>query len=479
MRGKVWELLLKPVKNNRILIWDTDKRGANKGYDAAVVNLLKQPESMDMLRGFLHSLPESNEVCVVLGNKYSYQAILGRSAGFFKSAYSLHKIKNVLKSAGFKRQRFYPLLPRGNNMFEIVLDNNGTGRKKSSVKDCLTNFPLMRFFLPAYAVVAGKNGTIGSNFIEACVQAIGIGKPYKCIMGHPDTLLIISDDKIVRIPLDHLSRVRCRINQIALKGLSRTMMAGFAPHFLSGGSFLSQTYSCETKVLGVVVDEPIPRMEVLVQKAAELITRFHEETCKGIILNEAAYQRLFGREFSILKSYVNEEYKGRLGQVEEDLKRQVMGKELRVVWCHGDYKIENVLFDDRNWEVSGVIDWDLSRENGLPLLDIFYLLLYKDSLFSKKSIGRVLRERALKMDFTALERSVISAYAAQIKVSEEFWPALLVMFWVNHISRRCYQQLLVEGIANSQWIRDEVYSVIDSSLVLSSRKSSGSKTCLK
>lgn len=461
---KVWELLLRPIKNNRILRRDADCADFDSGYEAAVVNLLGQAEPINRLRLILSdsfdALSDAGEVCLVFGNKYSYQAMLGRNNVFFKTAYSLAAIKNILSDAGFKRQNVYPLLPRGRNMFEIVF-SAGNEIMSSGLKGRLLRSRLAYSFLPAYAVVAGKKKAAGNSFIEALINSAGISRPYKCIMGHPNMLVIIAKDRIVRLPFDRLSGVRCRVNNMALKTLRNTVFAGYAPRYLGGGNFFGQGYFCEERLFGTAVDEPLPQIESLSRKAVRLITELHKETRRNITITEKAYLRLFGREFQRLKPRLNEAYGLKLRQVEERLKKQLLGKEFCTVLSHGDYKIENVLFDEKTWEINGVIDWDLSRKNSLPLLDVLYLLLYKDSLINKKSIGRILRERVIKMNFTEFENSQIRGYASELEIAEELLRSLVRMFWVNHISQRYRQQLLRGEAAEPAWMRDEVYAVLD------------------
>ena len=48
-------------------------------------------------------------------------------------------------------------------------------------------------------------------------------------------------------------------------------------------------------------------------------------------------------------------------------------KNLKPVFVHGDFWLGNVLFDDEG-SISGVIDWEWSRENGMPLFDAMHLL---------------------------------------------------------------------------------------------------------
>lgn len=461
---KVWELLLRPVKNNRILRRDAGRADIDNGYEAAVLNLLGQAHPLDSLRLILNdsfdALSDAGEVCLVFGNKYSYQAMLGRNNVFFKTAYSLAAIKNILSNAGFKRQSVYPLLPRGRNMFEIIF---GAGNEivPSGLKSRLLRSRLAYSFLPAYAVVAGKKKAAGNSFIEALINSAGITKPYKCIMGHPNTLVIIAKDRIVRLPFDRLSGVRCRVNRMALKTLENTAFARYAPRCLSGGKFFAQEYFSEERLSGIAIDEPLPQLEALSRKAVRLIVGLHKETRRNVVISENVYRRLFGREFQRLKACLNEAYGLKLRQVEDRLKKQLLGKEFCTVLFHGDYKIENVLFDEKNWEISGVIDWDLSRKNSLPLLDVLYLLLYKDSLTNKKSIGRILRERVIKMNFTEFENSLIREYAAELGIAEELLRPLVRMFWVNHVSQRYRQQLLCPEAAEPAWLQDEVYAVLD------------------
>ena len=205
----------------------------------------------------------------------------------------------------------------------------------------------------------------------------------------------------------------------------------------------------------------MPQIEALSRKAVQLITELHKETRRNITISENVYRRLFGREFQRLKVCLNEAYGLKLRLVEDRLKKQLLGKEFCTVLLHGDYKIENVLFDERTWEITGVIDWDLSRRNGLPLLDLLYLILYNDSLVNRKSICRILRERVVKMNFTEFENSLIREYVSVLGMAEELLQPLVRLFWVNHISQRYRQQLLRPEAAEPVWMQDEVYAVLD------------------
>ena len=69
------------------------------------------------------------------------------------------------------------------------------------------------------------------------------------------------------------------------------------------------------------------------------------------------------------------------------------------------------------------------------MLDIFYLLAYRETL-SKKSVVEVFTERFSKQDFSRLEGEVIEKYLDTLSISTEFIKPLAVMSWLNHIGRR-------------------------------------------
>src|SRR5205085_2711913 len=68
----------------------------------------------------------------------------------------------------------------------------------------------------------------------------------------------------------------------------------------------------------------------------------------------------------------------------DDLQSAVVGglagMELPVVWLHGDFKVENLVVDARTSRLSGVIDWEHSEPEGLPFLDLWYLLFYNRAI---------------------------------------------------------------------------------------------------
>jgi hypothetical protein len=260
------------------------------------------------------------------------------------------------------------------------------------------------------------------------------------------------------MPFDDLSHARSRMNKHILMKLSRTDICKYVPKYVKRGKYNGQIYFSESRLPGVTIDEPVPELDILMQRAAGFITKFHEETYKRFIIDENWYRRLFKRDFKRLSFHFSDKYREKLNHIERVLYKAVINKEFRSVWLHGDYKIENILFDAKTHDIKGVIDWDLSRENGLPLIDILYLLFYKESLLTGKSVLKIFEDRFMHIKFRHDEQKILKRYLNQTGISEAFIIPLLVMFFINHISQR-YRSNLIN--TDEPWLEKEVYPVIN------------------
>lgn len=296
--------------------------------------------------------------------------------------------------------------------------------------------------------------------VEEIIRHLGI-RSVKRVIVKESTTLIITSTMIVRVPRDKVSVERCEVNKEMLESLVDTKIASSVPLFLYKGHVGSQAYYCEERLSGYAIDIPISKMNKLVMKAAEFLTSFHKETAKAVTIDEKNFKTLFANEFDRLLSHIDNEYISKVEELKAIIKKKMISRCFKTVWAHGDYNIENALFDTKAWHLQGVIDWDLAQKEGLPLIDIIYLLLYKNSLLTKKSMAKTFKERFLERNFAYQEKVLIHKYLNSIAILEEFLDPLLIMFWVNHVSKRYHDHLVKCSTRNTAWMRENVYDVID------------------
>jgi hypothetical protein len=114
----------------------------------------------------------------------------------------------------------------------------------------------------------------------------------------------------------------------------------------------------------------------------------------------------------------------------ERLEQRVVGRVFPIVPTHGDFWINNLMWDSRRGEISGILDWDRGQAQGLPLLDLFQLLFqrthYLYSLHSRWSL-----RRTLGAGFPGREGRMIRAHAARFELSEEQIEDLFCRYWLG------------------------------------------------
>lgn len=103
---------------------------------------------------------------------------------------------------------------------------------------------------------------------------------------------------------------------------------------------------------------------------------------------------------------------------------------------HGDYKIENLMFDPGSLQVSGVIDWDLSRKTGLPLLDLLYLIAYNRVIREGREIEEIFLDCILPGKLSEFERAAHDEYIGKTGMDAGVADILTAMFWIYHVAFR-------------------------------------------
>lgn len=105
-----------------------------------------------------------------------------------------------------------------------------------------------------------------------------------------------------------------------------------------------------------------------------------------------------------------------------------------MVTMHGDYKIENVIFERNSNKVVGIIDWELSNLTGLPLIDVFFLIVYNKIIQGHDFLSAF--ELLLNNKQDSKEDNYIKDYCKKFNISEEYKNILYLIFILHHFSFR-------------------------------------------
>jgi hypothetical protein len=243
---------------------------------------------------------------------------------------------------------------------------------------------------------------------------------------------------VVRMPCSPLAVARARQNHAALEAIQRSrtgISVDLVPKPLGHGAIGSQSYFVETCVPGTPREARVAPIDWESQ-AVELITALHVSTARRRLLTDSWFQQNVEPALeSIERSDRAGETRRALTWLRSLLRHLLIGRELPLVFSHGDFTGSNCLYDARG-RLSGVVDWELSRPDALPLLDLLQCFdlpaEYRDGRWQRAElVFDAVEGRGALSDAPALTR-----YVSMLGLPDDVIPALLLMHWVDHAGAR-------------------------------------------
>ena len=209
--------------------------------------------------------------------------------------------------------------------------------------------------------------------------------------GNPNTILLrlggpFGKKYICRIPLGFGSSIaRASTNYAMLEKLRGTVLISKkVPKPVTKGEYQNQLYFLETYLEGCMCVMTSANCQELYGKVRPYLFSFVLDNGREHKIEEETFTQIIGKDIRTLKKYGKEgKDEDRINILESVLKERFMGRTMRLGLMHGDFKIENILFDSEG--VSGVFDWDLGTVMGLPFVDLLYFYWY--SFYYEKSKG--------------------------------------------------------------------------------------------
>jgi len=126
---------------------------------------------------------------------------------------------------------------------------------------------------------------------------------------------------------------------------------------------------------------------------------------------------------------------------------------------HGDFKRTNLLVND-NLDIQGIIDWDLSKDKGLPLTDIVLMASYeiglRDDLLLENAIEAVAFQKEIFV------RPFFEVYRSLVKI--DFTPQDLRLAGLMCLVYRFRDHVSTLQYENKVWVRNHVAPIIQRAL---------------
>ena len=416
------------------------------------------PAMIRLLRGLVRHLDARAFVYVGALRRWSPWNLRGRSGGTEASArqrgVSRRGHFDLVRAAGAVRADEHPYLLSGPGLTEII----GTRGYRSSknrelraerAKEFLLRPGLARHLTPGAGLV-GHLGKPRESVIDLSRTRIayadkdpGACRPVitQCLVLHAGKVILglkppAPSDAAMTVVLAR-GGVAVRRREVEAASLSALAglpdrLAGLLPRYLGRVEVEGVQAFIQSTRPGVTCDLDLPGLAGLTRRAADFLVDLHEQTRQASTPSHAAALICSLCTAAMLRA----------PQVADSLLAlrtavEICAGELDfpLVCMHGDFKIENVMYDQRSGALTGVIDWELSMPKGLPLLDLLYLLAFNRMIRRQSrtaALGALTVGDALEQE----ERDLSSIYLRRLGIPECQRLPLAVAFLCHDIGCR-------------------------------------------
>ena len=364
----------------------------------------------------------------------------------------LHVLNNNSKTDIW---RCYHLVGYDSGINAVVIDNAYIAGKnnfsiKDKIKSCLLTYGFSWMIAKKKLYVLNEIDQSSLPVIEKLIKLIedklhckniSIENyailPYKAIVS-----LVDGEDSRYILLLLSGSTGNIRANKeremIAYINENYPKLSGYVSEMLFHGFHKSSEYYIYKKLPGISIDVDFNRYSEAFDHAYDMVVNFAEITQKNTIFSKQYYSELITPMIDELSDCDKSD--GKLSSflkiVEEYIKRRLIGVPVNLVLFHGDYKIENILFDRSDYTINGIIDWDLSEKSGLPLMDLLYLIVYSRYIKSGEDFDNAVISIATMNDISPDERLKLSDYREKFAIDRNQYLVIILVFIMHHYTRR-------------------------------------------
>jgi len=424
-------------------------------YDLVIVNNITKNE-LSGINDICNNLTDTGEiiVCHKYGtNKGSrYKRILDKLYVFFIRNMFLMRLNYKLKV-----KIIYPTFIYGSIVYESQLINSYVSNKNNFlIKEKIKKIAYA--FMPKIIITNGEITTfnkmgvssdtgIFNKLNDAIKDSCNLLKqnefliPKKILYKYRKLIIVLSVDEkgaqnyVAVICMDDESKSQ-RDNEVAtIKYLeSNNLILNYLPDIKCVGSIYNHSFYFMNELQGFTIDVKSELLSETTKLAYKALLELSDVTISSDFSSVNEELDKFNNILNIKYPSFNDDHNKIFNQI--DL--LVSNNYLKSVCMHGDYKIENVVFEEGfNICVSGIIDWELSLVKGFPLLDLLYLLAYNRKINDDETFFSSYFD-FFNDHYLDAEAVLIKDYLHRYGIDAYQYKLLLVIFFLHHFSVRFY-----------------------------------------
>jgi SAM-dependent methyltransferase len=382
---------------------------------------------------------------VDVDNPGSYQSSDGvdRRGGLRRGA-----LRRLLFSAGFAHQAHHPQIFEQKRLNELIpaqgyRPSRNAWRRRERLKQWLLGRNSSRWFAPVHGVVASRSPLAAPAYATLPAFA-GVRRQFRQFLVNPGKCFVAGDAAAVDIPLitvvptrtDTISRRRVELAALARLRAAALPVARLLPRVAREVPWGRGVVFEYEAIPGTTLDLPEPHFEQSLQRAFWTLRDFNRSSLRQRVLTPQELDALVAQPAATAAVRYPRAAQA-AARLAEELRRALRATPVPVVWQHGDYKLENLVFDNERREVRAIIDWELSAPAGLALVDLLYLLTYAEiTRGAHADVLQVMQVCLLPERWPPGSRALLQAYVQAFPEVTPFKDVCSGLFLLHHVANR-------------------------------------------
>jgi thiamine kinase-like enzyme len=218
-----------------------------------------------------------------------------------------------------------------------------------------------------------------------------------------------------------------------LRGVSQII-----PEIILSGDYEGHPYQLESFFNGDNIESGFLQCannrRVINTQAYDVLAKIHKSNPTKRRIDPIVYQRYFGSVIETVSGYFSSQTSSVFAEISQYVKNQLSGKNLLFVINHGDYSVDNLMIKDD--VITGVIDWEFSLLEGLPLVDLFFYIISVRKKKNGTSLVKAMTEIYQLGGLDQEEQKLIDRYCAEFEISPSLVSSLAIMTIINFLFYR-------------------------------------------
>jgi ubiquinone/menaquinone biosynthesis C-methylase UbiE len=405
--------------------------------------------------------------------------------------YSCKGYSKLLEHASFSNPRFYSLVPSYKDINQIIdlQDKHAIGAYANTKQGLIKKTVVKHFlslFCDSFGIVSYKNHVTNpwlNDFVEQLHKTYGGNRSVsidRLFVSKKDVINIFIkggfENKkqagdypsvVIKLPINKNSFMNLEKNYTSLsliQNIPKTIIQkkGIAPKPLFKGVFEKQAYFSEQFIEGIPLPEIWPSLSslkrsMIIEDIQKIICNLGEVTREEKTISMPTLENLLENKIRrILNRVTDVSARKSLTYIGKSLRNTLEKRSsITLVFLKGDFSSKNVLIDRETGAVNGIIDWDMSMENGFELVDLInmyescqrglYGVSFHDTMSKiAKDLGNICPD-----EFSML---------AELCRNSPFYGYLGVIgYWLDHVSAHIdYSYIFYD----KEWMEENFFSLI-------------------